>query len=66
MGLISLMNSFAASAHGRRLCLLEFATFLKLKNSNKKNSSGEMQRPQMSPPRDCGLGPVYVENGDPR
>ena len=44
------MNSFAASAHGRRLCLLEFATFLKLKNSNKKNSSEEMQRLQMSPP----------------
>ena len=49
------MNSFAASAHGRRICLLEFAIFLKLKNNNNKNSSGEMQRLQMNLPRECGL-----------
>ena len=29
------MNSFAASAHGRRICLLEFATVLKLNNKLK-------------------------------
>ena len=29
------MNSFATSAHGRRICLLEFATVLKLKNKLK-------------------------------
>ena len=43
------MNSFAASAHGRHICLLEFAIVLKLKTV-KKNSSGEMQRLQMNPP----------------
>ena len=36
MGLISLMNSFAASAHGRRLCLLEFATFFKAEKQQQK------------------------------
>ena len=29
------MNSFAAFAHGRRICLLEFAIVLKLKNNKK-------------------------------
>ena len=49
---MSLMNSFAASAHRRRICLLEFAIVLKLKNSQKKEkrSSGEVQRLQMNPP----------------
>ena len=47
--LISLMNSFAALAHGRHICLLEFAIVLKLKNS-KKYSSREMQRLHMNPP----------------
>ena len=40
------MKSFAASTHGRRICLLEFAIVLKMKN-NKKNSSREMQ---LNPP----------------
>ena len=49
------MNSlFAASTHGRRICLLEFAIVLTLKK-NLKNSSREMQRLQMNPPRECGL-----------
>ena len=52
--LISLVNSFAASAHGRRICLLEVAIVLKLKN-NKKNSSREMQQLQMNPPWECGF-----------
>ena len=30
------MNSFAASAHARRFCLLEFAIVLKLKTIKKK------------------------------
>ena len=30
------MNSFAASAHRRRICLLEFSIVLKRKNSKKK------------------------------
>ena len=47
--LISLMNSFAASAYGRRTCLLEFAIVLKLKNNN-KNLSEEMLRLQMNKP----------------
>ena len=51
---MSLMNSFATSAHRRRICPLEFAIVLKLKN-NKKHFSGEMQRLQMNPPRECGL-----------
>ena len=38
------MNSFAASAHGRRICLLEFAIFFKLKNNTKNSSGDEMQR----------------------
>ena len=29
------MNLFAASPHGRRICLLKFATVLKLKNKLK-------------------------------
>ena len=37
--LMSLMNSFAASAHRRRICLLEFAIVLKLKNSLKKKKT---------------------------
>ena len=44
------MNSFAASVHGRRICLLEFAIVLKLKENKTENSSGEMQRLQMNPP----------------
>ena len=47
--LISLMNSFAASAYGRRTCLLEFVIVLKLKNNN-KNFSEEMLRLQMNKP----------------
>ena len=43
---MSLMNSFAASPHRRRICLLEFAIVL---------PSGEMQRLQMNSPRECGL-----------
>ena len=43
------MNSLhAASAHGRRIYLLEFPIVLKVKN-DKKNSSREMQRLQMNP-----------------
>jgi len=38
------MNLFAASAHGRRICLLEFAIVLKLKDNKTENSSGERQR----------------------
>jgi len=34
------MNSFAASAHGRRICLLEFSIILKLKNNTKKYQRG--------------------------
>ena len=34
--LISLMNSFAVSAHGSSICLLEFAIVLKLKNNKKR------------------------------
>ena len=30
------MSSFAGSTHGRRICLLEFATIFKLKNNNNK------------------------------
>ena len=48
--LISLMNSFAASAHGRRICSLEFAIVLNLKDNKTENSSGERQRLQMNPP----------------
>ena len=36
------MNSFAASEPGRRICLLEFAIGLKLKDNKAENSSGEM------------------------
>ena len=43
------MNSFAAAAHGRRICLLEFAIVLKMKDNKSENSSGEMQRLQMNP-----------------
>ena len=43
------MNSFAASSHGRLICLLEFAIFLKRKDNKSENSSGEMQRLQMNP-----------------
>ena len=44
------MNSFAASAHGRRICLLEFAIVLKLKENKTENSSREIQRLQRNPP----------------
>ena len=49
------MNSFAASAHARRFCLLEFAIVLKLKTIKKKHSSREMQRLQMNPPWKGGV-----------
>ena len=52
--LISLMNSFAASGYGLRICLLEFAIVLKLKNNN-KNFNEEMLRLQMNQPWECGL-----------
>jgi len=42
------MNSFAAYAHGRRICLLEFAIVLKVKDKKTENSIGEMQRLQMN------------------
>ena len=38
--LMSLMNSFAAFAHGRCTCLLEFAIVLKLKNNKKTFQQG--------------------------
>ena len=44
------MNLFAASAHGRHICLLEYAIVLKLKDNKTENSSGEMQRLQMNLP----------------
>ena len=44
------MNLFAASTHGHRICLLEFAIVLKLKDNKTDNSSGEMQRLQMNLP----------------
>ena len=44
------MNLFAASARGHRICLLEFAIVLKLKDNKTENSSGEMQRLQMNLP----------------
>ena len=53
--LISLINLFAASAHGHRISLLEFAIVLKLKDNKTENSSGEMQRLQMNRPWECGL-----------
>ena len=37
------MNSFGASANGRRICLLEFAIVLKLKDNKTENYSEEMQ-----------------------
>ena len=49
------MNLFAASAHGHRICLLEFAIVLKLKDNKTDNSSVEMQRLQMNLPWECGL-----------
>ena len=52
--LINLINSFAASGYGLRICLLEFATVLKLKNNN-KNFSEEMLQLQMNQPWECGL-----------
>ena len=36
-GLISLINSFASYAHGRRICLLETVIFLKLRKNNNNN-----------------------------
>ena len=44
------MNSFAASAHWRRIYLLEFVIVLKLKENKTENYSREMQRLQMNPP----------------
>ena len=49
------MNSLAAAAHGRRICLLELPIVLKLKDNKTENSSGEMQRLQMNLPWECGL-----------
>ena len=46
---ISPANSYAASAHRRHICLLEFAIVLKLKN-NLENSRGKMHWLQMNPP----------------
>ena len=43
------MNSFAASAHRHRICLLEFAIVLKLKDNETENYSEEIQRLQMNP-----------------
>ena len=43
------MDSFAASALGRRICLLEFAIAFKLKDNKTENSSSEMQWLQMNP-----------------
>ena len=44
------MNLFAASAHRHRICLLEFAIVLKMKDNKTENYSEEMQRLQMNPP----------------
>ena len=44
------MNSFAASANGSCICLLEFALVLKMKDNKTENYSEEMQRLQMNPP----------------
>ena len=44
------MNSLPASAHGRRICLLEFTIVLKLKDNKTENSSWEMQRLQVNLP----------------
>ena len=38
------MNSFAVSANGRRICLLEFAIVLKLKDNKTENYREKMQR----------------------
>ena len=54
------MNTFAASADGCRICLLEFAIVLKLKENKTENSSGEMQRLQMNPPL-----PNFIPRGSP-
>ena len=44
------MNLLAVSAHGHRICLLEFTIVLKLKDNKTENSSEEMQRLQMNLP----------------
>ena len=41
------MNLHAASTHGHRIYLLEFAIVLKMTDNKTENSSGEMQRLQM-------------------
>ena len=52
--MISPTNSYAAPAHRRHICLLEFAIVLKLKN-NLENSRGKMHWLQMNPPWESGL-----------
>ena len=47
---IGINLGFAASARGRRICLLESAIVLKMKDNKIENSSGEMKRLQMNPP----------------
>ena len=47
---IGINLGFAASTRGRRICLLEFAIVLKMKDNKIENSSGEMKRLQMNPP----------------
>ena len=42
------MNLHAASTHGHRIYLLEFAIILKMTDNKTENSSGEMQRLQMN------------------
>ena len=51
---IGINLGFAASARGRRICLLEFAIVLKMKDNKIENSSMEMKRLQMNPPWECG------------
>ena len=46
---MSLMNSFAASAHRRRICLLEFSIVLKLKNNKKNILAGKCNGLEMNP-----------------
>ena len=47
---IGINLAFAASAPGCRICLLEFAIILKMKDNKIENSSGEMKQLQMNPP----------------
>ena len=47
---IGINLALAASSHGRRICLLEFAIVLKMKDNKIENSSAEMKRLKMNPP----------------